>query len=85
MDNEEELADLYIDCMDCEHGFTWTIGEQKYLKDLLAKGIIKIIVEPRRCRSCKQIKKREQFQREFERPIQPIKTGLEFPEDKEFI
>jgi len=45
-----EMQDKFINCVDCEEDFVWTVGEQTFFRD---KGLQN---EPKRCKSCKQKK-----------------------------
>lgn len=47
---EAEITDKSIVCIDCNNEFTWTIGEQVFFRD---KGLQN---PPKRCKDCKQAK-----------------------------
>jgi CxxC-x17-CxxC domain-containing protein len=47
---DSDLADLPIQCIDCNEDFLWTVGEQQFFRD---KGLQN---PPKRCRTCKQAK-----------------------------
>ncbi len=49
-DEESELDDKEIFCVDCEKMFNWTAGEQVFFRD---KGLKN---PPKRCKGCKQAK-----------------------------
>lgn len=49
---ETEFEDLYIDCIDCEDPFVWTVGEQVFFRD---KNLLN---PPKRCKNCKRAKNR---------------------------
>lgn len=61
----KELFDIEKVCTECGREYKWTKGEQKFLYDLLAKGMIKdrngnpqdYIDEPKRCPTCRQKKR----------------------------
>ena len=67
----EEYQDINIVCI-CGKSFTWNVGEQKFVNDLLKKGKLdKIdsvsgaiipgeIKPPRRCKECRLEKRRNQ-------------------------
>lgn len=47
---EQEIEDQAINCIDCGQDFIWTIGEQVFFRD---KGLKN---PPKRCKPCKQAK-----------------------------
>lgn len=49
-ENESDLAEKTILCIDCNTEFIWTIGEQIFFRD---KGLQN---PPKRCKECKQAK-----------------------------
>ena len=65
-----EYQDIEIICI-CGASFIWTIGEQKFLNDLLEKGKIGMVIEPKRCIPCRRKKKEERAQ--FEKRTTPQK------------
>lgn len=49
---EMEFSDLPILCIDCNHDFTWTAGEQVFFRE---KNLLN---PPKRCKDCKKAKNR---------------------------
>ncbi len=49
---ETEFDDISIICIDCEHPFIWTVGEQAFFRD---KNLLN---PPKRCKGCKRAKNR---------------------------
>ena len=49
---ETEFEDISIVCIDCEHPFIWTVGEQVFFRD---KNLLN---SPKRCKDCKRAKNR---------------------------
>lgn len=47
---DAEINDRAILCVDCQHDFIWTVGEQVFFQD---KGLQN---PPKRCKPCKQAK-----------------------------
>lgn len=50
--------DIQIRCA-CGAEFEWTIGEQRFMKGLLAEGKISELRQPKRCKDCRAKKKME--------------------------
>ena len=55
-----EFDDISITCIDCDHPFTWTVGEQVFFRDKRLQN------PPKRCKDCKRAKNRR---------LQAIETG----------
>lgn len=51
---QPELKNLMINCVDCHHDFVWTVGEQSFYKD---RGL----AQPKRCPQCR-FRRRQQSQ-----------------------
>ena len=47
-----EFYDLSIPCIDCNHDFIWTAGEQAFFRDKQLQN------PPKRCKDCKKAKNR---------------------------
>lgn len=52
-----EFKDKTLRCVDCDHSFIWTAGEQ-------ANYFSKSLSQPRRCRACRELRKRTILPRE---------------------
>lgn len=48
------MADIELTCKDCGSSFTWTDNDQQFYKE---KGY----TEPKRCKPCREKKKRERM------------------------
>ena len=51
MENKPEFEDKQLVCCDCGKTFTWEAGEQAYFWS-------KELSQPRRCPSCRQLRRR---------------------------
>ncbi|MFC1965709.1 zinc-ribbon domain containing protein [Chloroflexota bacterium] len=49
--NQQQFRDEILHCCDCQQSFVFTAGEQAYFT---SKGLS----EPRRCKSCRDLRKR---------------------------
>lgn len=58
MEETKEYEDKDLVCL-CGERFVWTMGEQKFLDDLLASGKVDEVKQPKRCKPCR-LKKREE-------------------------
>lgn len=45
--------DITKPCVSCKREFTWTAGEQSFMNDLKEKGKIEDVIEPKRCKPCR--------------------------------
>ena len=55
----DSLVDIEIKCA-CGEEFTFTVGEQRFMQGLLDDGKITELRQPKRCKECREKKKREQ-------------------------
>lgn len=58
----EPYKDIELNCV-CGKKFIWTSGEQSFMNDLLEKGKIEEVKQPKRCKECR-IKNREKRERD---------------------
>ncbi|MBA2380452.1 MAG: zinc-ribbon domain containing protein [Blastocatellia bacterium] len=49
-ETDSEFEDRSILCIDCNHDFIWTVGEQVFFRDK------QLLNPPKRCKDCKQAK-----------------------------
>lgn len=55
--------DITITCA-CGEQFVWTAGEQEFMNDLLEKGKIQEVKQPKRCKECRLEHKRRKADQE---------------------
>lgn len=60
-----DYQDKEFVCALCSEPFLWTSGEQSFLNDLMEKGKINFITPPKRCQPCRQKRREEKSQQEF--------------------
>lgn len=51
-----QYQDIELVCL-CGKPFTWTKGEQEFINDLLSKGKVQEVSQPKRCKDCRAKKK----------------------------
>lgn len=54
--------DIELQCKDCGANFIFTVGQQQFLRDLVADGKIETYNPPARCEDCRAAKKKKYAQ-----------------------
>ncbi len=62
--NPKSLADKRLTCVDCNSTFFFTVGEQKFLYQLVVEGKMESVAEPKRCADCRKKKKQRYAEKE---------------------